>query len=80
MPQFALGLARGRDQHHMPRMEKVFPAHHRMVRMLKAARADLVDRGINPSEKTVLEIFAARATERRKDRFRPLAEKQQRRQ
>jgi hypothetical protein len=67
----------GSDQPHIQSMEKLFPAHHRkrMDRMLKAAKADLIGRGIDPSKKTALEIFASRATERGKDRFHSLAEK-----
>ncbi len=37
--------------------------------MLKAAKADLIGRGIDPSKKTALEIFATRAMERGKERF-----------
>ena len=59
-------------------MEKLFPAHHRkrMDRMLKAAKADLIGRGIDPSKKTALEIFATRAMERGKERFAHLPGKQ----
>ena len=61
-------------------MQEVFPAHHRkrIALMLKGAQAELRRRGIEPDEKTALQIFSLRAAERSKDRSRSIAAKQER--
>jgi hypothetical protein len=69
-------LATGRSMH-TAIMQEALPAHHQkhVVRMLKSAEADLRSRGIDPTEKTALQIFSLRAAERRKDRLRSLTAK-----
>ena len=58
-------------------MQGVFPAHHqrRIRHLLKGAKADLLRRGIDPGNKTGLQIFSLRATEKTKERSRLIAAK-----
>ena len=61
-------------------MDEVFPAHQRkrMLRMLRAAKADLLGRGVDIKGMTALQVFALRTAARSKDRSRSLAGKQMR--
>jgi hypothetical protein len=58
-------------------MEEVFPAHQRkrMVRMLRAAKADLQGRGVDFKGMSALQVFALRTAARSADRSRSLAGK-----